>query len=273
MTQATKAQQNAWFRCMMYFLDNVWLRRHYASFDLPAGIAFQQVDAVRVAAMLRSLSCREQNRRVFQEHFPEIDSKVYLAGHIQCQTHTPPRCSYLPLPSIGYVHADGMIRQLMIAEPYGHDGAFARWAQEQLRNQVLRDIHRNECGALLDLWHQESRITIERYVRESRTWSTVTPLLLPGFDDGKHSKAEKLFLTAVRQAGLPIDVIADVALRKAPFWPGSQHPRWYYRPKYLRHSPGWHAWMRLREPIPGPLALGAGRHCGLGLFASISESD
>ena len=41
-------------------------------------------------------------------------------------------------------------------------------------------------------------------------------VVLPGFDDGKHGKAERLLVKAAQQAGLPVEAIEDVALRKAP---------------------------------------------------------
>jgi CRISPR-associated protein Csb2 len=107
---------------------------------------------------------------------------------------------------------------------------------------------------------------VNAHLRRARTWSSVTPVVLPGFDDNKQEKAERLLVKAAQQAGLPIEAIDDVVLRKAPFWPGSQHPRLYHRPAYLRDLPAWHARVRFSEPIPGPLAIGAGRHCGLGLF-------
>jgi len=239
--------------------------RAYAAFELPDGVAFPQENANEVAAMLRSLACR--CARADTHEFPG-GSEAYVAGHVADECgHTPPRFSYLSLPTIGHEHADGMIRRLLIAEPYGDDGSHAHWAQERLCSQVLRDNDGGERGALLDLWRAGSKAMIERYVGESESWCTVTPVILPGFDDGKHAKAEKLLLQAIQQAGLRLDMVTDIVLRKAPFWPGSQHPRQYRRPHYLRHLPAWHVWLRFREPLPGPLAIGAGRHCGLGVFA------
>jgi CRISPR-associated protein Csb2 len=108
---------------------------------------------------------------------------------------------------------------------------------------------------------------VDLYVRESDTWHSVTPVVLPGFDDGKHVKAERLFLRAVAQAGIPIEAVESFTLRKAPFCPGAAHPRHYSVPEYMRHFSRWHVAVRFREPIPGPLSLGVGRHVGLGLFA------
>lgn len=160
-----------------------------------------------------------------------------------------------------------MIRRLLIAEPFGGDGSHADWAQFRLRHTTLQDEDGAERGLLLDLWRRSSQRLVDRYVKESQIWQTVTPVILPGFDDGKHAKAEKLLFTAIKQAGLPVGAVKELTMRKAPFWPGSQHPRNYFLPQYLRGLPGWHVHLVFNEPVPGPLAIGAGRHIGLGLLA------
>jgi CRISPR-associated protein Csb2 len=241
--------------------------RPYAVFELPEGIGFREESTAKVAAMLRSLACQHAKDDTHQ--FPG-GSEVYVAGHIDKQRRTPPRFSYLPLPTIGHEHADGMIRRVLIAEPFGGDGGHAKWAQFRLRNATLRDAAGNDRGALLDLWRQSARQMICRYVGVARTWCSVTPVILPGFDDGKRAKAERLLLTAVAQADLPVEAIAELAMRKAPFWTGSEHPQHYPVPAYLSRLPRWHVWLRFHEPLPGPLAIGAGRHTGLGVLA-ISE--
>ena len=241
-------------------------RRPYAAFELPEGVSCRPETANAVAAMLRSLACREQNRNDFRDHFGD-DTEVYLAGHVNSEKCTPPRFSYLPLPTIGHEHADGMIRRLLIAEPHGGDGSRARWAMRRLGGQALTDDDGNERGQLLELWRTSSRSMVRRYVGEHQIWSTVTPAVLPGFDDGKLIKAEKLFIRAIQQAGLPTDGITDLTLRKAPFWRGSQDPRNYNRPRYLKHLPVWHARLEFREPVSGPLTIGPGRHAGLGTMA------
>jgi len=240
--------------------------RSCAVFELPEGVAFPQTNVIQVAAMLRSLACRPEHRRDFQAQFTD-DPEVYLAGHIQDAARTPPRFSYLPLPTIGHEHADGMVRRLLLAEPWGGDGSRARWAQSRLHGVTLKDTDGNERGALRNLWRSGSQDMLGRYSEPSRTWATVTPVILPGFDDSDRRKAERLFLKAVEHAALPVRAVTDLTLRKAPFWPGSQHPRLYRRPAYLKDYAGWHVHVRFAEPIPGPLAIGAGRHCGLGVLA------
>lgn len=214
------------FDSVAYLAVDTLPPRAYEAFELPEGVAFRQEDAVAVAAMLRSLAC--QRAKADSHGFPG-GSKVYVAGHTQDDPSfrngpTPPRFSYLPVPTIGHEHADGMIRRVLIAEPFGGNGSHARWAQQRLRNQILRDHDGNERGVLLEPWRRSSDRVLSLYVGESRQWISVTPVILPGFDDGKRAKAEKLFLQAVEQAGLPVDGVAEFTLQKAPFWPGSQHP-------------------------------------------------
>lgn len=263
------------FECIAYLSASVSPLRPYAVFELPDGVAFRQQDTAAVAAMLRSLACR--SAKDDSHEFPG-GSEIYVAGHTkagQAPRDGPgaPRFSYLPLPTIGHEHADGMIRRVLIAEPFGGDGAHARWAQQRLRNQLLRDHDGNERGILLNLWRNSSSAILDRYVGEHKNWASVTPVILPGFDDGKRIKAEKLVLQAVRQAGLPVEGVADFTLRKAPFWSGSQHPNCYRRPDYLdsaknRRFSAWHVHLSFREPMAGPLSIGAGRHCGLGVLAA-----
>ena len=259
------------FKMESYVKSTQLPHRPSACFELPQGTAFRQEATNEVAAMLRSLACRKQNRSDFGEQFDD-DPAIYLAGHVNGKRPTPPRFSYLPLPTIGHNHADGMIRRLIIAEPFGGDGLRASWAQTRLEGQVLLDSDGNERGQLLELWQNSSYRMIRRYVGSGRIWSTVTPVILPGYDDGKRTKATKLVLQSIEHTGFQIDAIADLTLRKAPFWKGSRHPREYRRPQYLKHFSAWHVQLEFQGPISGPLAIGAGRHVGLGLLATKDEN-
>lgn len=257
-------QQLSRFDRVVYRRENSLPPRPRAAFELPENVAFRQEDVVRVSAMLRSLTCR---LAVADSHQFPGGSETYVAGHTGNQKRSVARFSYLPLPTIGHPYADGLIRRLIIAEPYGGEGTHARWARERLGSAELLNRDGHSRGILMEPWRNTSENLINRYTAGSRWWSSVTPVFLPGFDDDKQPKAEKLFLTAARQAGLPLDSLTELTLRKAPFWPGSQHPSQYFLPKYLNGKPGWHVRLVFREPVAGPLAVGAGRHVGLGLFA------
>jgi CRISPR-associated protein Csb2 len=254
------------FDRVIYLPQDSLPRRYFAEFELEDGISFPQEDVVKVAAMTRSLACR---RAKSDTHSFPGGIETYVAGHAGAQDITPPRFSYMPIPSIGGEHSDGMIRRLLIAEPFGGDNSHAAWARRRLIGEMLLDDNGKERGRLLNPWRQTSSLMFKRYTGESSNWSTVTPVILPGHDGRSALKAEKLFLTAIRQAGLSIESISDINMRKAPFFPGSQHPRSYFLPDYIRARgwPGWHVHITFCEPFRGPLAIGAGRHIGLGIFA------
>lgn len=257
------------FDSVAYLSAKSFPPRAYAAFEFPDGIAFRQSAANEVAAMVRSLACEYAKK---DAHVFPGGSDSFVAGHVNGAKATPPRFSYLPLPTVDHHHADGMIRRMLIAEPFGGDGSHARWAQSRLRNALVRDIHGRERAALHELWRPSSRGVIDRYVRESRTWTSVTPIVLPGFDDCEYEKAVRLCFDALRQASVPDEGVEELSLRKAPYWPGGLHPAHYRRPNYLRHLPAWHLKLVFREPITGPLSIGGGRHCGLGVMAAAVES-
>ncbi len=225
--------------------------------------AFSQENIAKVSAMSRHVACEIAKRDTHT--FPD-DPERYVAGHIPKESDQSLRFSYLPLPSVGHPHADGMIRRVLIAEPYPGDGSHAAWASRRLFGQELVEATTNKAMARLAKPEADDKRMVAAYTKASITWTSVTPVVLPGFDEGKYEKARGLLRKAVQQAGLNAEMIEDINLRKAPFWPGSQHPRLYFRPDYLRNLPAWHVHIQFREPIAGPLAIGVGRHVGLGLF-------
>ena len=245
--------------------------RSYAVFELSEGFAFRQVDTNKVASMLRSVACKhaQSDTHEFRIGDRVIDSAVYVAGHVTGNETTPPRFSYLPLPTIGGPHADGMIRRLLVAEPFGGDGGHARWVQQRLLGvPLMEEGTGTECGLLLESWRKSTESMIRRYAKASRNWSTVTPVILPGHDSGKRKKAYRLFRAALSHAGIPDEAVVDFELHKTPVWPGSHHAHQYHRPNHMKHGGRWHVRLRFSEPVAGPLAIGAGRHRGLGLFAA-----
>lgn len=234
--------------------------RPIAAFRLPEGLAFRQENVVKVAAMVRGLTIKLAR----QDQVP--DAETYVAGHVEASTGTPPRFSYLPLPSIGHPHADGLIRRVIVAEPFGGDGSRARWAAQACHTSKISDEEGNNLGWLGAISQPDG--VLRHYIGPGRVWLTVTPVVLPGFDDRKYSKALTLFREALVHASIPVEAVEDVFPQKAPFWPGSASSLNYFRPHYLRGLPVWHARLIFRSPVTGPIALGAGRHVGLGVFAT-----
>jgi len=231
--------------------------------DSDAFESFDQRKAMEVAAWVRGYLCRASQTGGFPG-----DSGVFVAGHVPAQNKngkTPPRFSYLPLPSVGNMHADGRVRRFVITEPYGGDGRYTQWAQRIMANAVVTDKHGVPKTRLLSMFKNDN--VIYQYVREATTFQTITPVILPGYDDMKYPKAMKLVEKALEQAGFSVDDLAEpIYLQKAPFHSGGYSPSSFARPAYLMGNSAMHVRLKWKEPIPGPLAIGAGRHFGLGLF-------
>ncbi len=142
---------------------------------------------------------------------------------------------------------------------------------------------------------RESDRNVVHYTRSAFVWSTVTPVVPPGFDDpddlrnklnhrpnGPHRNADQqkslwerlnrraveLIEKAFRQAGLPNELIqaAELEYREVGFRPGVDLARRYDLPP-LKY-PRCHVRVRFPQPITGPLVVGAGRYRGLGVFAA-----
>ena len=139
---------------------------------------------------------------------------------------------------------------------------------------------------------------VQSYMRTSSTWATVTPVVLPGYDDPAHyrrrlkrgtsggeqkrllnclnERIEGLIRKAIAQAGFS-QLLADSAgieWRKVGYWRGADLADRYGVPDHLMRFPRYHVRIQWcdekRRPvrINGPICLGGGRFYGLGLFAA-----
>ncbi len=221
----------------------------------------------RVSSWIRGFLCNiVENEWDFKE-----SSEVYVAGHHDSRDNrTPPRFSFLPLPTIGHKNADGLIRRVIIAEPYGGDGSKSNWAEEKIKNATLC----NEQGKKVCRIEVVRKDKIfERYCSSGTIFKSVTPVILPGHDSHKYSKAEKLFLKAIEQADLNVDDIDHYILHKAPFFNGGYHPTEYKLTAHLKGFTPIHVMIKWKSSVRGPLVIGAGRHRGLGLFVPTDDRE
>lgn len=90
------------------------------------------------------------------------------------------------------------------------------------------------------------------------------------------ARTERLLRRAARQAGFPAELAdrCDLTWRTVGFVPGVAWAGRYAVPPYLARFPRYHVRLTWRDGsgravrVPGPVAIGAGRYCGLGLFAA-----
>ena len=222
---------------------------------------------------LRGLSCQQW-----------VDQ--YVAGHIprgdESDGRSHAQLSYVPLPSTGRAHTDPAVRRVMIVAPLG-DEAWLNHLTERLDGQPLEPLPGTKLppGTYLQRVPDKRKDGVrDAYTRESRSWASFTPVILPGHDDRKPEKTRKLILKALAQSGIdqpcefewgpfstfPKSYSAHKYVRDESARDGKR-PVGYVRPNHLLHQSAVHLRLRFDDPVPGPIVIGAGRHCGFGLLA------
>jgi CRISPR-associated protein Csb2 len=205
-----------------------------------------------------------------------IDREVQ--GHPKESTRD--RVSVLPLPTVRKGPTDGRIRRVMLAQSAESDGSLCDALGRLFEGQQLKPLSTENRfpPIFLERVSRQDRV-LPYYVGISRVWASVTPVLLPGYDDrkehrGDHQKrlarAEQLVRKALRHVG--IDLPGHIELSRVPYWTGALHAREYHPRERLVHYPRWHVRLAFDRPWTGPLAIGAGRHSGFGVFARMDAS-
>lgn len=271
------------FRSVGYRRADDPVRRPFAVFQMRRDdgsfFAYPQERFVHIAGMVRHLAIQ-----LMKSHPPEEKGAdwvdAFVAGHGEGAVGALPRFSYLPLPSIGHKHVDPSVRRILIVAPPGDkrllDHLIARLTGELLVPTQNTKLDRPTVLAPASASDSVAR----RYLVPSRFWASVTPVILPGHDDHKPAKTRKLIEKALQQSGIVQP--CEYEWSAFSWFPGSlsahkygrdKRPTGYIRPDHLISQTGVHLKLFFKESlkIPGPLVIGAGRHCGFGLMASLHE--
>ena len=208
------------------------------------------------------------------------------------QSTSDQRLMFLPLPSIQPVVGVGAIRRLLVVGWHGCD-LFAD-LRRRLNGAELIDRETCQPAAVLSQLSIKDP-QVEWYTKSNRVWTTVTPVILPGHDDPKGlrkkyrdrialglASAEEqrhllerldarilaLLWKAFHQAGWTADTLsgAELEYRKVGWLCGLDLAGHYSLPKV--NFPRFHVRVRFPHPLRGPLAVGAGRYRGFGLFVA-----
>ncbi len=224
-----------------------------------------------------------------------------LSGHQADGKPTlKPHVAFLPLPYVGFEHADGRIMGLAVSLPGSLDTATRRATLRAIGLWERQVARQGESGCLNLVLGREGVIQLRRrngpidlvtirrklWQRASVRWATATPVALPTHpgpltkgSPAARSKAwmraEQAVAASCSHVGLPEPVQVDLSL--APFIKGAR-PAAHFPPFRQRGRNGkpvarrlLHAMMTFDRPIQGPLALGAGRFLGLGLMRPIDS--
>jgi CRISPR-associated protein Csb2 len=241
--------------------------------------AFPARNAAIVGAMLRHAAGQLAERFGLRR---EQRNAVFGHGEERGLPHVPVasgRLAYLPLSTIeprdpGCKVTD--IRRALLWCPDNADFTLLDWLRHRLIGASLRDEHSESVLAIL-AHLSTGDTTLQKYIRSASTWTSVTPVVLPGYDDRRPGKSETLIRKAILQAGYSQDLArhALIDMSSAGFLAGADLPRNYFVPAHLKRHSRLHVRILWRSPagapikLPGPIALGGGRFTGLGLFAAI----
>ncbi len=118
-----------------------------------------------------------------------------------------------------------------------------------------------------ELWYHPR---LRPYLQPSPTWRTCSPLVLPGYDDGRPQKTDILIRRAFLQAGFPEELTHAAQIEWYPHdAPWSAAPARLYRlPDIPQPRPSYHVQVTWPRAIAGPMIVGALRYRGFGVFAA-----
>lgn len=223
----------------------------------------------------------------------------WVSGHrLDGSPSSNPHLAIAPLAFVGWDYADGALLGFALIPPAGRtpfqDDADFRRALFQvtcLGDDGRREIHlaitrKTVVRLVITLYADKASLNPQRYFgltappgepdrsrRPSHLWATATPMILPRhMKNGGPEETEELIKEACVHAGLlrPRRAVAHkhAAITGAPSArPSGGAPRWtgWGVPEKLASRPLTHAVLEFAERINGPVLIGAGRFCGLGL--------
>ena len=107
---------------------------------------------------------------------------------------------------------------------------------------------------------------IRRQLRDIRDGAAMQLRLLTALEE----RTRELLQRAFRQAGFAEELVrrSQLAWRNVGFWPGVDLAARYTRSDHHRRFSVYHVRVVFPNAVRGPLAVGAGRYRGLGVFAA-----
>lgn len=218
-----------------------------------------------------------------------------------------PRLSFIPLPSIEPRDQNQVvtsIRRVLVTMRDAEDAAAFKRFVQRLEGRELIDEKSGEPVAFLQRQFNNREPAIRNYLAAASTWASVTPVILPGYDDPRKlrqrlmpghnltadekadalskldQRIDTLLRKAIRQAGYSETLAAHAELdwRATSFYPGAHLATRYAVPDQHRRYRRLHLRLTWRNPqgqpvsLPGPLCLGGGKFTGLGLFVALPDA-
>jgi CRISPR-associated protein Csb2 len=216
-----------------------------------------------------------------------------VSGHADDGRPTSqPHLAIAPLAFLGSPYASGTVIGFALIPPRGSD----LLQDPVFRYAIRRILERDDRGSgLLKVGLSTGQLSLavggtgERrsldpapYVRDARVWATCTPIVLDRHlkatgNGARQQEIAGLIRQACSNAGLPepTRIAADKhsAIEGAPAaYPSGMAPRWtrWRMLESMANRQLTHAVIEFPLEVPGPVILGAGRFCGLGLCLALA---
>ena len=143
-----------------------------------------------------------------------------LMGHGGSQ-----RIRVQPLPNVGYRHADGRIRRVMLTVPGNIDEDHWTDVLSRLIGAELIPPDQDEpIGTLTPIVGNDP--ILARYCGDARTWTTATPVVLPGHDHRRgRPRPDRLVERLLRHAGIPEKMVERMTIEPGGRLRGSEIAR------------------------------------------------
>jgi len=256
---------------------------------MPGSRSFPATRAMELAIAMRAA--------VF--HYAEDPIPEEISGHLpDGKPTTMPHVALLPLPYVGFEHADGRLLGLAVSVPDAVSVEARRAVYRAIGNwerSAGRDDLKLTWGArgVVHLRRQRGPATLISlrpgdWSRASCRWVSATPIALPrhpgrlgGGTAAARARAwvsaESSVALACVHVGLPEPVSLEIS--QGPLIRGAHSARRF--PAFSQNGRTGrpvrrqllHASVTFEHPVAGPLVLGAGRFVGLGLMRPVLEGE
>jgi len=252
--------------------------------DEPA--RYSHAKFIHIAGMVRHLAIAAMTKANAD---PDFINRVVRGKRDESSADEHKQFSYVPLPSIGHQHADSIIRNVMIIAPPDMDRELKRVAALLDGQRLVPEGEAESCRAdsspargfsaeLRLFTPPKGKFIDTHYLGSATTWRSVTSIILPGHNDKKIDKTAELIQRSLQRAG--IETPCAFVWQSAPYFKNclSAHKyhrdgrhTGYHRPAHLKTQTAVHVELQFDHEVPGPITLGAGRHCGFGLMAAVDH--
>lgn len=258
----------------------------------PLSKAVGLVETVRDRAAARLRTAYEEAGR---HDWAACVDRVFI-GRNATEADIPARIRIIPLPSIGFRHADPSIRRILLEIPRDCPlpHADVAWSFSGLALVEISDPETGEISRDVRLVEADDRRMLYHFGIEpkepkdkpARLWRTVTPAALPERagrrrldparlgevvkDAKERLEEEARALGAVRQALRHAAIetpVEGIRVQREPFTAkGARAEAFAVGTRFSKHRL-WHVEIAFAAPRKGPVIIGDGRYLGLGLMA------